>query len=595
MRKLALLLPLLFLTTTAEAANRYWVGGGSSANWNATGNTNWGTASNTQDNASVPGAGDDVIFDGVGTGASNSTLSASITVNSVNFTGYTNTLTHSGGATLTAGGGGNVTFVAGMTYTPTHAESAGSAAAITISGGTVTFTTGGQAMPRINLTGGATKLGDNLTFGASKFIFLTLSGNNLDLNGKTVASNSILNRVLVQSDTLGTARTITINSGTFTNCDFADITASSAIDLSAGSSGDAGGNTNITFTTPASQTATGTSGFTWSTHGWTSRVPLPQDDVSIPNAFSASQTITWDMVRSGKSVTFTCTGNPILDPSIDVAIYGSLTLASGMDWSSGNDALFMRGRGSYNLTTNGVAIETGGQGNAIQAPGGTVTFQDNVTWGGDSTHGITLSNGTLDTNTFSLTTPQLTGTGTATRALDMASSTITLTGTGTVWSFATTTGLTFTSTGSTIEMTDVSASAKTFAGGGLTYGALSITSDGSAGTTTFSGSNTFTGWTIGAAGAKAIILTSGTTQTFSTASSGLGNGTNVITFTESGGTDPIISCSSGTFSWDYLSLTAIPSAGGAAFYAGANSTNGGGNTGWTFTAPPAGRRRIIIT
>jgi len=76
-------------------ALRYWVGGGSSANWNATGNTNWGTASNTQDNASVPGDTDDVIFDGVGTGASNSTCNAAITINSLVMTGYANTLSTS--------------------------------------------------------------------------------------------------------------------------------------------------------------------------------------------------------------------------------------------------------------------------------------------------------------------------------------------------------------------------------------------------------------------------------------------------------------------------------------------------------------------
>jgi hypothetical protein len=89
-------------------AARYWVGGGSSSNWNATGNTNWGTASGVQDNASVPTSADDVIFDGVGTGGNtNSTISATTTVLSINITsGYTATLTHNAVLTVT----GNVTF-----------------------------------------------------------------------------------------------------------------------------------------------------------------------------------------------------------------------------------------------------------------------------------------------------------------------------------------------------------------------------------------------------------------------------------------------------------------------------------------------------
>src|SRR3989344_6050030 len=86
----AFLLPLflvivgfLFFPIITLAANRYWVGGGSSAYWNATTPTNWGIASNTQDDASVPGASDDFVFDGVGTGNSASTLSAISSINSL--------------------------------------------------------------------------------------------------------------------------------------------------------------------------------------------------------------------------------------------------------------------------------------------------------------------------------------------------------------------------------------------------------------------------------------------------------------------------------------------------------------------------------
>ncbi len=82
-------------------ASRYWVGGGSSANWNATGNTNWSATSGGSNNASVPGAADDVLFDGAGVnGNTNVTISATITILSfTSSSGYTATITRN--ATLT--------------------------------------------------------------------------------------------------------------------------------------------------------------------------------------------------------------------------------------------------------------------------------------------------------------------------------------------------------------------------------------------------------------------------------------------------------------------------------------------------------------
>jgi hypothetical protein len=156
-------------------ANRYWVGGGSSANWNATGNTNWGTASNTRDNASVPGSSDDVIFDGVGYGASNSTLSAVITVKSLTMTGYANALTL--GANLTVSG--NVTFGSGMTLT-------GNYQLILI--GTCSLTTNGIKPYRLTINNSSSNvtLGSNLetTYNGSTSIYQTAG--TFDANDYTV-------------------------------------------------------------------------------------------------------------------------------------------------------------------------------------------------------------------------------------------------------------------------------------------------------------------------------------------------------------------------------------------------------------------------
>src|SRR3990167_9605619 len=251
-----------------SAASRYWVGGGSSANWNATGNTNWSETSGGANNASVPGVADDVIFDGVGTGASNSTLSASITVNSVNFTGYANTLTHNNTFTLTIdsqdGSGNALILSAGMTYTR-----GGTTAMLTFTGtGTSKITTNGKTVGRItfNNSGGTFQLQDDLnaienflltagTFDANtktvslvgnthnllgsitfynltragtaaKTDSMTLFSNITVSNVLTINGNSATDRVLVQSDTVGTQRTITAASVSVSNADFMDINAS---------------------------------------------------------------------------------------------------------------------------------------------------------------------------------------------------------------------------------------------------------------------------------------------------------------------------------------------------------------------------------
>ena len=49
-----------------------------------------------------------------------------------------------------------------------------------------------------------------------------------------------------------------------------------------------------------------------------------------------------------------------------------------------------------------------------------------------------------------------------------------------------------------------------------------------------------------------------------------------------------LSKASGTVSSDFLSVSRSTATGGAGWYAGANSTDGGNNSGWIFTAPPGG-------
>jgi len=66
-------------------ANRYWVGGGSSTNWDATGSTNWSATDGGSNNATVPTTGDDVFFKSSANCAINVNTAD---LNSLDMTGY---------------------------------------------------------------------------------------------------------------------------------------------------------------------------------------------------------------------------------------------------------------------------------------------------------------------------------------------------------------------------------------------------------------------------------------------------------------------------------------------------------------------------
>lgn len=537
------------------------------------------------DNSGPPTSSDDVIFDA---GSGNVTVDAASVAKTITCTGYTGTLTHNA-FTLTVSG--SILFVAGMTYTPLTTS-------IITMNTTGTLTTGGKLLPVLNftdLTGNLT-LGDNLSFMAARFMTLTLS-NTMDMAGFTISGNSSINRILLQSSAVGTARVVTLNGGTFANADLMDMTISSPsdVDLSAitGLSGDCGGNSItgggsvLTFTASSTQTATGTASFTWSTHGWTSRVPLPQDDVVVNNSFIAGRTVTIDMPRLGRSLDFSgLSGSPTLafttaNGVVGYSIFGSLTLTSGCTFSHNQTTTF-RGRGSYSLTS---ATKTFGASVNFTAPGGTYTLQD--TYAGTVNSPLLWNNGTFISGNNAITAATFTSSGSTVRTVTLGTSTLTeLATSGTDFNFATTTNLTFSGALATFVIGSSSASTRTFAGGGLTFGTLTYTIAGSTGQLNMSGSNTFTTINFSdVTNARTLAFTAGTTTT-------------VSTFNVVGTSGKLMSVSSITAathtlasnnqqSTDYLSLTNSIATGNR-WFAGVNSVDNGGNSGWRFTAPTSG-------
>jgi hypothetical protein len=241
-------------------------------------------------------------------------------------------------------------------------------------------------------------------------------------------------------------------------------------------------------------------------------------------------------------------------------------------------ALTFGGRGSFTLTSNGKSFPTTAVN--INAPGGTLALQDAFT---NLVNAFTISNGTLTTNGYTVTSPQIVFAA-GTKTCNAGASTFVVT--SGAWS-VTAAGATMNMGTSTVKFSASSGTRNFTAGGSsITYynfwnactGAAIVAmlddavfsnevksnTDGRTFTITAAKTITAATWTISGA--------AGTLTTINSASSAS------HTLTKSGG---------GTVSCDYMSLTYSTATPGSTFYAGTHSTDGGNNSGWTFTDAPS--------
>lgn len=201
------------------------------------------------------------------------------------------------------------------------------------------------------------------------------------------------------------------------------------------------------------------------------------------------------------------------------------------------------------------------------------------------TGGTTNITGNVSATTLTLS-------GAAVRTINMGNGTWTLSGTGTVISLGSTpTNITLNSQGSTILLTDTSATVKNISGGGQTFNNLTVNGAASAGALTIAQNNTFNVLTLNAN--SNVKLTNGSTNTLSSLVAVGTSGNNVLLSSDSAGLAATISQASGTDACNFMTYQDITVTGGAAFYAGANSTSTSGNTGWiAATKPPSGQQYV---
>lgn len=337
--------------------------------------------------------------------------------------------------------------------------------------------------------------------------------------------------------------------------------------------------------------------FTWNTTAGTkwatssggaggASAPTSADDV-VFDANSGSGAVTLGSGATCAALTFNSAfAGSMIDGGNTFNVYGSVTLKSGMTFTGA--AGDFRMNATADVTTNGVTMPMN-----FLVVSGTTTLRDNFTVSGFvtissgatlNTNGKTVSNtnsidltvnGTLTCGASAISVVKLTASSTATLNLD--SSTISLTGTGTV--ITVNASATINAGTSTIKPTNSSSTAKTLSLAGKTYYNLWVAT-GSTGTTTITGSNTFNDIKLTNA-SGATLLTSGTTQT-ATSLTVAGAPGALITFRAvTASSAATISIASGTINVDYASIKDITATGGATFTA-THSTNGGGNSGWTF-------------
>jgi hypothetical protein len=283
-----------------------------------------------------------------------------------------------------------------------------------------------------------------------------------------------------------------------------------------------------------------------------------------------------DFTASGLDGTMTLAGT-----SIGLTVSGSLT------FQATNFTRAYTGTTTFNATTTGKTVTVNG-----------VTFAGGVTFNGvggvwalgsalGGSGAITLTNGTLDLNGKTLTVSLRFVTATGTKNLTFNGGTLICSfPTPTAFNNAAPTGFTTTAGTGTGTISMTAAAAKTFVGGGSTFNCT--LNQGGAGALTITGSNTFSNITNTrkSVSAASILFTAGTTNTFSDWNAS-GESTRLLTIGSVTAASHTLSKASGTVSADFLSISQSTATGGAGWYAGANSTDGGNNSGWIFTAPPA--------
>ncbi len=321
--------------------------------------------------------------------------------------------------------------------------------------------------------------------------------------------------------------------------------------------------------------------------------PTTADDVIFNNLSNTGTSIFTVTVSTGaacRDLSFG-SGATALDAVMTLTGISSMSIAGSLTLVSTNLTFSYTGTISFTATTAGKTITTAGKTLAaivFNGTGGEWTLQDAF----NGTGSLTVTRGSFNSNGMSVTCSAISSNNVNTRAITLGTSTVSLFGVGTLFNIQSLTGLTFSAASSTINLTSTSTTARTFTLGsttGLVFGTIGINGSTSTSTTNFIyGSMTVN--TLSSNKTVAHTIAFRFSATFNVTNFNIsGRAGNLVTLSSSFSPSQFtLSKSSGIVSSDYLSIQDSNATGGATWYAGANSTNVSNNTGWIFTAPPAG-------
>lgn len=238
---------------------------------------------------------------------------------------------------------------------------------------------------------------------------------------------------------------------------------------------------------------------------------------------------------------------------------------------------------AYTITSAG---KTFTQAIIVSCPTGSYTCNDSLVTNGQ----LNILYGGFSAGNNNITALNLLSNSANTRSITMGNGTWTITfnGVANIWDTSVITNLTFSGDSSIIYL-PTSTSTRTFAGGGLTFGTLTYTIAGSTGQLSITGSNSFSAINFSdITNARSLKFTAGTTTTIRN-----GNGFNVrgtsgklMTIDTITGASTFTLTSPNQQSTDYITPTRSTVDASPKWYAGANSTDGTGNTNWIFTNSP---------
>ena len=496
-----------------------------------------------------------------------------------------------GSSTLTFSGSTPINFVNSLLTFNSGTSQINISAVASIIGNGATFynaTFTGTTAGTYDITGA--NVFNNLTFTApasAGFIGCRFGANQTITGTLTCAGATAVRRIFLRSDTLGTARTLTVGTLSATDCDFRDITMAGA---AAGSSptraGDCGGNTSITFSTKTVYwNLAGAQN--WSATGWCpssggtpdiNQFPLAQDTAVFDNTGSVTGTITINAAWNIGTFDASARTSAMTLTLASCSVYKNWTNGTGLTFTSNNSGVDFLGNGvTQTITSNGVSFG----GNRLR-PGavneGKVVLADALTTTGQ----FQFVSGEFDANNFNVTLAGFEASSTnLPRIIRMGSGLWTMTGTSS-WDINASGTFALYKGTANIVLSDTSTSARSFNGGSLSYNKLTIGGATGTSTTTITGNNQFTELASTKTVAHTIAL-GATTQTFG-AWTVTGTVGNVVTVT---GTATITIAGARVSGVDYLAMgtTTISTTSPGEFYAGANSTGTG--TGVILTAAPA--------